>query len=253
MSKRAHTEVESDAGFLASVEAVIVSADRPVTPGAIGEALLGLGKGDTPSASGEDDAEGRAKGVEARVRGAVEALNEAYDQSGRAFRIEQVAGGWRLMTRPEHAEVVAAFSRQRQSQKLSRAAIETLAIIAYRQPMTRASLEAIRGVACGEVLRSLLERKMVMIKGRAEELGRPMLYGTTKQFLDAFGLATLRDLPKVGELVGGAPPARDKATSEASGEGFDAEREDGDVAGSIEDGSQDVAAVSAQEGAERAG
>ncbi len=242
MSKRAHTEVESDAGFLASVEAVLVSADRPVTPGAIAEALLGLGKGDVSPAPDEDDAEGRAKGVEARVRGAVDALNEAYDQSGRAFRIEQVAGGWRLMTRPEHAEVVAAFGRQRQSQKLSRAAIETLAIIAYRQPITRASLEAIRGVACGEVLRSLLERKMVMIKGRAEELGRPMLYGTTKQFLDAFGLASLRDLPKVGELVGGAPPASKQATPERE-----------DVAEDVEDGSQDVAAVSAQEGAEHAG
>ena len=86
------------------------------------------------------------------------------------------------------------------SGRLSRAALETLSIIAYRQPVTRASLEAIRGVACGEILRALLERRLVMIKGRAEELGRPMLYGTTKHFLDVFGLSSLKDLPKPEEF-----------------------------------------------------
>jgi segregation and condensation protein B len=104
------------------------------------------------------------------------------------------------MTLPAMAPVLAAFHKARASNRLSRAAVETLAIIAYKQPLTRAHLESIRGVACGEVLRSLLERRMITIKGRAEELGRPMLYGTTKEFLDAFGLASLKDLPSATEL-----------------------------------------------------
>jgi len=99
------------------------------------------------------------------------------------------------MTRPEHAPVLAAIRQQQLHGKLSRAAVETLAIIAYKQPITRADLESIRGVACGEVLRSLMERRLVTIDGRAEEPGRPMLYGTTREFLDQFGLASLKDLP----------------------------------------------------------
>jgi segregation and condensation protein B len=85
---------------------------------------------------------------------------------------------------------------------LSRAGLESLAIIAYRQPVTRAQLEAIRGVACGEVLRTLMDRRLITIKGRAEELGRPLLYATTKEFLDAFGLSSIKDLPSVGDLSG---------------------------------------------------
>src|SRR5690606_7991210 len=106
------------------------------------------------------------------------------------------------------ASALAAFHRSRSTGRLSRAAIETLAIIAYRQPITRAELEAIRGVACGEVLRSLLERRMIQIAGRAEEVGRPMLYGTTRQFLDTFGLASLKDLPASGELRPVEPAAK---------------------------------------------
>ena len=106
-----------------------------------------------------------------------------------------------MMTRAEHASVIAAMHRTRASTRLSKPALETLAIIAYRQPITRAELEAIRGVACGEVVRSLMERKMVKITGRAEELGRPMLYGTTRQFLDTFGLSNLKDLPKPEEFA----------------------------------------------------
>lgn len=173
----------------ASVEAIIVSAERPASSAAIADAVQ------------------NALGIEAAVgdiERAILALNDSYDEAGRAFRIEPVAGGWRLMTLATHAPVLVAFGKQRQAQRLSRAALETLAIVAYRQPITRANLEAIRGVACGEVLRALLERQLVKIKGRAEELGRPMLYGTTKEFLDAFGLASLRDLPPVGELL---PPA----------------------------------------------
>jgi segregation and condensation protein B len=131
---------------------------------------------------------------------AVAQLNEAYAATGRSFRIEQVAGGFRVMTLPAPAGVVAALHGQRTSARLTKAAIETLAIIAYKQPITRAQLEAIRGVACGEVLRSLMDRRLITVKGRAEELGRPILYGTTRQFLDHFGLASITDLPTMTEL-----------------------------------------------------
>ena len=150
-------------------------------------------------------AEGIGGGADAaQIESAVEALNRSYESSGRSFRIEKVAGGYRMMTMPAFAPVVAAFHRARAGNKLGRAAIETLSIIAYKQPITRAHLEAIRGVGCGEILRSLMDRRLVTIRGRAEELGRPILYGTSKEFLDAFGLATLKDLPTASELQGTA-------------------------------------------------
>src|SRR6185436_15914495 len=134
---------------------------------------------------------------------AVKILNEQYQETGRSFRIETVAGGYRLMTLPSFAERITEYHRTRMSGKLSRAAVETLAIIAYKQPLTRAALESIRGVSCGEVLKTLMERRLVTVKGRAEELGRPMLYGTTKQFLDQFGLGSIKDLPTLAELKPG--------------------------------------------------
>ncbi|MBY0261687.1 MAG: SMC-Scp complex subunit ScpB, partial [Phycisphaerales bacterium] len=116
------------------------------------------------------------------------------------FRIERIAGGYRVMTLPAFGPVLEAYHGKRERHALSRAAIETLAIIAYKQPITRAALESIRGVACGEVLRSLMERRLVTIVGRAEEVGRPMLYGTSKAFLETFGLASVKDLPSVDDL-----------------------------------------------------
>jgi|JRYH01.1.fsa_nt_gb segregation and condensation protein B len=164
----------------ARVEAIVFSNARPVSAARIAEVLAAV--------AGEPV-------LPAEVDGAVTRLNEVYRQTGRAYGIEHVAGGYRVMTRPEHADVLAAFHRRQASGKLSRAAVETLAIIAYQQPMTRARLEAIRGVACGEVLKTLLERRLVAVTGRAEELGRPMLYGTTRQFLDTFGIDSIKDLP----------------------------------------------------------
>ncbi len=131
---------------------------------------------------------------------AIAQLNKVYEETGRSFRIEQVAGGWQILTLPKYSAVLGALHRSRAQMKLSPAALETLAIVAYKQPILRAELEAIRGVSCGEVLRSLMERRLVKIVGRAEEIGRPMLYGTTKIFLEAFGLANIKDLPKVEEL-----------------------------------------------------
>lgn len=141
----------------------------------------------------------RARAIDA-VRDAVAMLNHDYEQTKRSFRIELLAGGYRVMTLPAFAGAIAAYQGARAKTALSPAALEALAIIAYKQPMTRAKLEAIRGVACGEILRTLLDRKLITITGRAEELGRPLLYGTSKRFLELFGLSTLKDLPSVEEL-----------------------------------------------------
>lgn len=168
------------------VEALICSSERPISRSQLVEAL-----GASPDLAplGPIDS--------AAVVRAVEHLNSAYGQGGRSFRIEQVSGGYRLMTLPMFAPTVSGLLKSRQNSKLSRAAVETLAIVAYRQPITRAELESIRGVACGEVLKGLMEKRLVTITGRAEEVGRPLLYGTTKQFLDAFGLSSVRDLPSI--------------------------------------------------------
>jgi segregation and condensation protein B len=187
----------------ASVEAVLLSVDRPIPAERLAQAILrpqSLAKAMAEADEDEGDEASATQDEIAKIDAAVSALNEAYARTGRSFRIESVAGGYRVMTLAEHAPVLAAFKRLKATGKLSRAAVETLAIIAYRQPVTRAELEAIRGVACGEVLKNLLDRRLVTIKGRAEELGRPLLYGTTKQFLDHFGLATIKDLPAPAEL-----------------------------------------------------
>lgn len=190
-----------------AVEALLLTLDKPVSAARIAEAL-GLTSG-TPATDAEAPAPAsrRRKKSETepvdstgRIESIIAKLNQEYGATGRSFRIEAVAGGFRLMTLPVFAPTIAAFHKSRGAGRLSKAAVETLAIIAYKQPITRAHLEAIRGVACGEVLRSLMERRLVIIKGRAEELGRPILYGTSKDFLDAFGLASLKDLPTATEL-----------------------------------------------------
>lgn len=218
-------------GVEAGVEAILLSLDRAVPAARLAEGLglatarvadgtdVGQTAGDvtgdgTSDASGDrgkrrrkkktveasDDSD--AAGIE-RVEAAVAALNAQYEATGRAFRIERVSDGYRVMTLPVYGETIAAFHRARTGGRLTRAGVETLAIIAYKQPLTRAELEAIRGVSCGEVLKTLIERRLVTVKGRAEELGRPMLYGTTKGFLDQFGLASVKDLPTLAELKPG--------------------------------------------------
>ena len=135
-----------------------------------------------------------------QVRDCVKELNDKYRSNGSAFRIEQIAGGYQIMTLDVFGYWLKKLVRVRTETKLSQAALETLAIISYKQPVIRADIEAIRGVAAGEVIRNLMYKGLVKIVGRAEVLGRPMLYGTTKKFLDIFGLNTLKDLPKIEEL-----------------------------------------------------
>ena len=188
----------------ARVEALLLVAERPLTEARIAD-ILELASTDSDDSEGDetdDEAEVPASTLSPvqQVRGSIGRLNAGYEQTARAFRIVQVAGGHQVMTQPEHGELLARLRGDRQMSRLTPAALETLAIIAYRQPVLRADLEAIRGVACGEVLRGLLDRRLVRIVGRAEELGRPMLYGTTKEFLQTFGLGSLKDLPKSEDL-----------------------------------------------------
>jgi segregation and condensation protein B len=135
-----------------------------------------------------------------QVRQSIQNLNEKYKANKNAFRIEQIAGGYQMLTLSPYNYWLKKLLRARSDNKLSPAALETLAIIAYKQPVMRADIEVIRGVAGGEVIRSLCYKGLVKIVGRAEVLGRPMLYGTTKKFLEIFGLNTLKDLPKIEEL-----------------------------------------------------
>jgi segregation and condensation protein B len=161
---------------LGAIEALLLSTHHPLTVGRLAE-LIGL-----PSTKG--------------IRQAVKHLNEQYAATDRSFRIEQVAGGFQILTLPEFGEHLKNLHQKEIDAKLTKAALETLAIVAYKQPVLRVDVEAIRGVACGETIRSLMEKHLVKIAGRAEEPGRPILYGTTKRFLEVFGLNSLKELPQ---------------------------------------------------------
>jgi segregation and condensation protein B len=146
-----------------------------------------------------------ADGTEAR--GLLGELRRCYDQRGSAFQVEQLAGGYQLLTRSKFAPWLRAVAPTGQEIRLSPPALETLVIVAYRQPVLRAEVEAIRGVQCGEILRQLMDRDLLRIAGRSEELGRPLMYGTTRRFLQAFGLCNLEQLPLADQLRRKAPIA----------------------------------------------
>jgi segregation and condensation protein B len=188
-------KVASDPGDTdeAVVEAVLFASDTPLPPTKIASAT------ELPPR---------------RIKQAVAQLNERYSRGGHAFRIEDIAGGYQMMTLPEYHDVLRRLLHVKKDSRLTQAAMETLAIVAYRQPILRADVESIRGVASGEVLRGLLERQLVKIVGRAEVIGRPMLYGTSKRFLEVFGLASLDDLPRVEELRSGADAPMPAASAE---------------------------------------
>jgi segregation and condensation protein B len=164
-----------------TVEAILFATDAPLSAKKIAQIL---GAGDARD-----------------VKKHIAALNAQYAATGRSFRIEEIAKGYQMLTVPAYNNWLRQVLRVRDETKLSPAAMETLAIIAYKQPILRADVEAIRGVACGEVINRLREMNLVKIVGRAEELGRPLLYGTTSRFLEVFGLGSLEDLPNVEELT----------------------------------------------------
>lgn len=183
------------------VEALLFASDAPLEPERIREVL------DLRDA--------------AAARTLVDELSARYEASGRALAIVEVGGGYRMVTRPELAPWLVRLARARTRARLSRPALETLAIIAYQQPISRPQVDAVRGVNSEAVLEGLLERRLIRITGRKDAPGRPFLYETTREFLVAFGLRDLGDLPSVdGELVipdvgGAAPPAAEHGAAEA--------------------------------------
>lgn len=166
-------------GATARLEAVLLLAKEPLNQ----RRLAQLADIDSPSEA-------------ARL---LERLNACYTARNSAFHVVEIAGGWQLLTKPKFAPWLRRLQSEPVEVRLSPAAMETLVIIAYEQPVPRASIEAIRGVQCGEILRQLMDRDLVRIAGRSEELGRPFLYGTTRRFLEVFGLGRLEDLPRIGD------------------------------------------------------
>lgn len=148
---------------------------------------------------------GLADGTQARTL--VRELNRRYDRESRAFNIQSIAGGFQLRTRPQFDPWISRLGNRAETVRLSAPAMETLAVVAYRQPVLKAEIEAIRGVACGELLRQLLDRGMVRIAGRSPELGHPYLYGTTRKFQEEFGLSSLEALPRAKQLRGTGLPS----------------------------------------------
>ena len=147
-----------------------------------------------------------------RARTLLHELRRLQDAAGMAMRVEQIAGGFQLLSRGVFAPWIRRLQDNPAAARISAAGLETLAIVAYRQPVTRAEIEAIRGVGSEEMLRQLLERDLVAVGGRADDLGRPNVYVTTRRFLAAFGLARLEDLPPIETL---AAPAADPSPPES--------------------------------------
>ncbi len=197
------------------VEAILLSTDAPLSASKLAQVL---GTGDAGD-----------------VKGHIARLNERYEETGASFRIAAIAKGYQLLTLPAYDHWVRSLHKSRADSRLSPAALETLAVVAYKQPALRADVEAVRGVAVGDMLVRLRELNLVKIVGRAEEIGRPLLYGTTKRFLEVFGLGSLKDLPRLDEDNPDAVPTlrpvpRDEPADETEIEP-DSEVEPDDAAG----------------------
>lgn len=182
--------------LVGALEALLFATDRPLRPEEVAEVL----EGTTPES----------------VHAALEDLQARYREPGRGLRIQRAAGGYRIATRPEFAGPIRALFRQRNRFRLSPAALETLALIAYRQPVTAVELQQLRGSCSQSMIRNLLERRLIRIAGRKRVIGRPILYGTGPNFLTHFGLDSLEDLPKLEELEEGG--FAELARFEAAGE-----------------------------------
>jgi segregation and condensation protein B len=137
----------------------------------------------------------------ARVKDVLTRLSRDLEESPFPLVLQRVAGTWRLVTAASQGEIIQRLKKESRPEKISGAALESLAIVAYRQPVTKAEVEAVRGVQAGAVLRALVDRRLIRVTGRADVPGSPLLYGTTKEFLERFGLDSLKELPRDGELV----------------------------------------------------
>ena len=170
-----------DEGLARGVGALVFASPEPLSMGRLVELLDGAS--------------------EKRVRAAIELVRSRLAASGLPLELREIAGGYLFLTTPDVGPLVARLAERRKQERLSGAALETLAIIAYRQPVTKAEVEAIRGVQAGPILRTLVDRGLVRVAGRADQPGHPLQYGTTREFLDRFGLGSLDDLPRDGELA----------------------------------------------------
>ncbi len=178
------------------LEAILFASQKPVST----KELLSILKGAGESAKEDPLITCHAKPSADDIAGAIHVLEEEYRNAERAFEVRESAAGWQLVTRADFSPWLRQLFPENRPSKLSAPALETLAIIAYRQPITRADIEAVRGVAVDGVMQTLLDRGLVRIAGRADVPGRPLLYETTQFFMEHFGLKDLDDLPNAGEL-----------------------------------------------------
>lgn len=179
------------------LESLLFSAQKPLSIKEIRDVLAGA----TEHAEGDETVRALKKTKEADVTAALEQLAREHETAARSFRLACIAGSWQFVTQPEYAPWLKALvGVKARPPRLSQPALETLAIIAYRQPLTRAEIEQIRGVNVDGTMQTLIERGLVESVGRAEVVGRPMTYGTTALFLEYFGLRSLEDLPAADEL-----------------------------------------------------
>ncbi len=169
------------------IEALIFSSDEPLNAGEIIRAIKGI-DGDEIQISQND------------IDSCIIGLNKTYEEANLSFRIMAIASGYLFASSKEYAKYIGFMSSEKSKRRLSQAALETLAIIAYKQPITKPELEVIRGVNSDYILNTLLEKKLITITGRAESIGRPLLYGTTEEFLKYFALNRISDLPKPREI-----------------------------------------------------
>jgi segregation and condensation protein B len=178
------------------VEAILFASQKPVSF----KELAAIFKGAADAAKENPLVACHAKVKHEEISEAIQKLDAEFLETGRAFEVRESAAGWQLVTRADFAPWLRQLFPENRSAKLSAPALETLAIIAYRQPITRADLEAVRGVAVDGVMQTLLDRGLVRIAGRAEVPGRPLLYDTTQHFMEHFGLKDLDELPNAAEL-----------------------------------------------------
>ena len=178
------------------IEALLFSSERPLSAAECVKYL----KGATDSAPEDEEVRALAKTKQDEIAGAMHELHEEYAEQGRGFCLVESAAGWKVVTAPDASPWVRQLFPENRPARLSPSALETLAIIAYRQPLTRADIEAVRGVNVDGVMQTLLESGVVRITGRADVPGRPLLYGTTEFFLEHFGLRSLDELPNCEEL-----------------------------------------------------
>ena len=169
------------------IESLIFSSDDVVSSKELIKAIKGI-DGDDIQIKDED------------IGKSVESLNANYDEENRAFEIKKIAEGYIFATKEEYANYIGYLTLEKSKRRLSQAALETLSIIAYKQPITKPELESIRGVNCDYMLSTLLDKKLVSISGRSDTVGRPLLYKTTSEFLKYFALNNLKDLPKPREI-----------------------------------------------------